>query len=72
MNHSEKSKAISKLTSKWNLKVKDYMHKSSSKIVNCCIENNVGIMVIGKNKWLKRNCNLSSIINQNFVQITFN
>ena len=71
MNHAKKSKAIDKLTSKRNLKVKDYMHKASRKIVDYCVENQVDTIVIGENVGWKQNCNLSSITNQNFVQIPF-
>lgn len=72
MNHSKKSTAISRLTSKRNLKIKDYMHKASRKIVDYCVENQVGTIVIGENKNWKQNCNLSSVTNQKFVQIPFN
>lgn len=71
INHAKKSKAIERLTSKRNLKVKDYMHKASRRIVDYCVENQVDTIVIGENKGWKQNCNLSSITNQNFVQIPF-
>ena len=71
MNNLKKSKSISKLTSKRNRKVKDYMHKASRKIIDYCVENDVNTIVIGENKGWKQKCNLSSITNQNFVQIPF-
>ena len=46
------------------------MHKASRKIVDYCVENQVD--TIGENVGWKQNCNLSSITNQNFVQIPFN
>ena len=71
MNHLKKSKSISKLTSKRNPKVKDYTYKASRNVVDYCTENHVTTIVIGENKRWKQNCNLSSITNQNFVQIQF-
>ena len=66
------SKKIDKLTRKRNNKVEDYMHKVSKKIINYCIDNNIGNIVIGKNEQWKTNINLGRKNNQNFTGIPFN
>ena len=53
-------------------KIKDYIHKTSRYIINFCIENNIGTIVIGKNPLWKKKINLGKRTNQNFVQIPFN
>ena len=42
------SKKMDSLTRKRNAKIDDYMHKASAFIVNYCIENLIGNIVIGK------------------------
>ena len=66
------SKKIDKLTRKRNNKIEDYMHKVSKKIINYCIDNNIGNIVIGKNEQWKTNINLGRKNNQNFTGIPFN
>lgn len=53
-------------------KTKDYMHKASRYIINYCIENNIGTIVIGKNPLWKQKINLGKSTNQSFTQIPFN
>lgn len=65
------SKRIGKLTLKRNCKVADYLHKTSRFIVNYCIENKIGTIVIGNNKNWKQECNMGKRNNQNFVSIPF-
>ena len=45
---------------------------SSQKIINYCIDNNIGNIVIGKNEQWKTNINLGRKNNQNFTGIPFN
>lgn len=66
------SKKIDRLTRKRNAKVEDYMHKASAFIVNYCVENLIGNIVIGKNKNWKNEINIGTINNQNFVSVPFN
>lgn len=63
------SKRIFNLTKKRNNKVKDFLHKSSSKIIKECESNNITKIVIGHNKGWKRELNLGRRINQNFSYI---
>lgn len=63
------SKKIKKLTNKRNFKIDDYMHKSSRLLVDYLIENEIGTLVIGSNKYWKTECNLGKSNNQKFIQI---
>jgi len=65
------TKRMKKTTRIRNNKVKDYMHKASRYIINYCVENGIGTIVIGKNPLWKTNINLGKRTNQNFVQIPF-
>lgn len=68
----KKSKRLQKLERKRHLKIKDYLHKASRRVVDLMITNNIGTCVIGHNKEWKQNINLGKRNNQNFVQIPFN
>ena len=48
------------------------MHKVSSDVISHCLNNEIGTVVIGKNKGWKQNINIGHINNQNFVSIPFN
>lgn len=63
------SNRIIKLTNKRNNKINDFMHRTSSYIVNYISKNNFDVAVIGKNKQWKTEINIGSRNNQNFVQI---
>lgn len=59
------------VTSKRNLKVKDYMHKASRRIVDWCILNDVKVLYAGRNKGWKQESDMGKVANQNFVSIPF-
>ena len=65
------SKRIKSITNKRNNKVKDYLHKSSRKIVNFLVSNNISTLIIGYNEEWKQNINLGKKNNQAFVNIPF-
>lgn len=65
------SKRIKSITNKRNNKVKDYLHKSSRKIVNFLVSNNISTLIIGYNEEWKQNINLGRTNNQSFVNIPF-
>lgn len=65
------SKRIKSITNKRNNKVKDYLHKSSRRIVNFLVSNNISTLVIGYNEEWKQNINLGKKNNQSFVNIPF-
>jgi putative transposase len=66
------TKRLLQLSKKRDAYIKDYMHKVSKDIVNHCINNDIGTIVIGKNKEWKQNINIGKSNNQNFVSIPFN
>ena len=65
------TKRLKRLTLKRNNKIKDFFHKTSRKIIECCIQNNIGIIIIGYNELWKQKINIGKRNNQNFVQIPF-
>lgn len=54
-----------------NNKVNDYMNKAARKVVDYCITNNIGTLVVGYNETFQRNNHLGKQNNQNFVNIPF-
>ena len=65
------SKRIQRITNKRNNKVLDYLHKSSRRIVNFLVSNNISNLIVGYNEEWKQNINLGKINNQSFVGIPF-
>lgn len=73
MNQGIKTgKKLKKIINKRNRKIKDYLHKVSRFIINYCIKNNIGTIIIGYNQDWKQNLNIGKKNNQNFYQIPFN
>ena len=54
-----------------NNKVNDYMSKTARKIINYCLENNIGTLVCGYNRAFQRSSNIGKVNNQTFVNIPF-
>ena len=54
-----------------NNKVNDYMNKAARIIINYCIENDIGTLVVGYNETFQREARLGKNNNQNFVNIPF-
>ena len=69
VNGLDWTKKMQQLTTKRNFKMEYFMHCASRWIINYCIENNVGIIVVGKNDKWKQECDMSRFVNQNFVQL---
>ena len=59
------------LYSSRNNKVNDYMSKTVRKIINYCLENNIGTLVCGYNETFQRNSKIGKANNQTFVNIPF-
>lgn len=70
-NKTDITKRILKLHRKRNNKVRDFMHKTSRRIIDYCVENNIGTIIVGYNEGWKQNVNLGKKNNQNFVTIPF-
>lgn len=54
-----------------NNKVNDYMNKAARMVINYCIDNNIGTLVVGYNETWKQGCSLGKSNNQNFVNIPY-
>ena len=54
-----------------NNKVNDYMNKTAKKIINYCINNDIGTLVVGYNETFQRSSNIGKRNNQNFVNIPY-
>ena len=59
------------LNNRRNFWIEDKIHKVRRWIINFCIENNIGSIVIGLNKGWKQNIDLGKKNNQKFVEIPF-
>ncbi len=64
-------KTIIKLTIKRNRKMNDNFHKISQKIIEYCVHNDIGAVIIGYNPTWKQKCRLGKITTQNFVTIPY-
>lgn len=70
-NNKRSSKQIELITNKRNNRVRDYLHKSSRKIVNFLVSKNISTLVIGYNEEWKQNISIGGVNNQSFVSIPF-
>ena len=52
-----------------NNQVRDYLNKAARLIINQCIANKIGILIVGVNPGWKQEINIGKRNNQNFVQI---
>lgn len=63
------SNKLQQLTNKRSNKINNFLHNSSKKIIDYCLENNIDTIVIGRNKNWKQESNMSKRVNQNFITI---
>ena len=68
---SFKTRQQSSLERKRNNRINDYISKCARHIINCCLDNNIGNIVIGYNPALQKESSLGNRNNQNFVNIPF-
>ena len=54
-----------------NSKVNDYMSKTARYIINYCLANDIGTLVVGYNETFQRSSKMGKQNNQNFVNIPF-
>ena len=54
-----------------NNKVNDYLNKAARKVVDYCIANDIGTLVVGYNETFQRGSNIGKQNNQNFVNIPY-
>jgi len=60
-----------RITRKRNNRINDYLSKAARTIVNYCLNNDIGKLVLGYNEDFQRNSNIGSMNNQNFVNIPY-
>ncbi|WP_324278848.1 transposase [Fusobacterium polymorphum] len=60
-----------RIARKRNNRINDYLSKAARTIVNYCLNNDIGKLVLGYNEGFQRNSNIGSINNQNFVNIPY-
>ena len=54
-----------------NNNVNDYMNKTACKVIDYCIANDIGTLIVGYNETFQRNSNIGKRNNQNFVNIPY-
>ena len=57
---------------KRNNLIQNYIHHASKLIINYCIDNDIGTIIIGHNNGWKQGVKTGKVNNQNFVNIPFN
>ena len=67
----KKTKHMATLTHKRNNQTKDYLAKTARTIINYCLANDIGTIVIGYNMGFKQNINIGRKNNKQFTQIAF-
>lgn len=54
-----------------NNKVNDYMSKVANKVISYCVNNDIGVLVVGYNETFQKDSNIGKVNNQNFVNIPY-
>jgi putative transposase len=70
-NNLDWTKKLQQLTTKRKHKLDYFMHCTSKYVVDYCVKNNIGTLVIGKNKEWKQESNMNKISNQKFIYIPY-
>ena len=60
-----------RIARKRNNRINDYLSKAARIIINYCLNNDIGKIVLGYNEDFQRKSNIGSINNQNFVNIPY-
>jgi len=63
------SKSLLKMDEKRERIIENEFHLISKRLISYLIEENIGTLIIGKNKGWKQNVNMGKVNNQNFVQL---
>jgi len=65
------SNQINRIYAKRNHKMKDYLHKASTYVVNQLVSNDINTLVLGYNKEWKQDITMGKRKNQNFTEVPF-
>lgn len=60
-----------RITNKRNNRVNDYICKAARRVINYCISNDIGVLVVGMNKDFQRESDMGKRNNQTFVNIPY-
>ena len=60
-----------RIARKRNNRIEDYLSKAARIIINYCLNNDIGRIILGYNEGFQRNSNIGNINNQNFVNIPY-
>ena len=60
---------IKQLNSKRELRIDNYLHTSTRRVIDWCVLNNIGKLIIGNNQQWKQDINIGKKNNQQFTQI---
>ena len=69
--HFQDTNRIQKLHLKRNNKINTIFHRISKFLIDYCVQNNIGTVVVGYNNYWKQDIDIGKRNNQNFVQIPF-
>ena len=69
--YKKQTKRQMRLARKRKLRINDYISKACKKVVNYCINNDIGILVCGYNTTFQNGSNMGRVNNQNFVNIPY-
>ena len=69
LGHTGTTRRMEHMTNKRNRRIEHYMHTVSHRIVDLLVQEEIGVLCIGKNDAWKQAINLGKRTNQNFVQI---
>ncbi len=63
------SRALDRITTKRNRRMQHYLHTASRRIIDLCVKEGIGTIVVGKNDFWKQEANMGKQNTQAFVQI---
>ena len=69
LRSQEKYNHLQTISNKRYNQVRDYLHKASRYVVDHCVSNDLGTLVIGHNEGWKQDINIGKVNNQKFVNI---
>lgn len=70
-NYKHETKRLYTLTQKRNRQINHYLNVTVKRIIDYCLTNNIGFLVVGYNNFWKQSVNIGKVNNQKFVQIPY-
>jgi putative transposase len=71
LGHPGTTKRMERMTNKRNRRIEHYMHTVSHRIIDLLVQEEIGVLVIGKNDGWKQEVEMGKRNNQQFVQIPY-